>query len=35
MFSLQVLEKPCFSYSQNTLDEISEIISKNILSKQK
>lgn len=35
MFSLKVLEKPSFSYSQNTLDDISRVISKNILKQQK
>jgi len=35
MFSLKVLENPGFSYSQNTLDEISLVISKNILQQQK
>ena len=35
MFSLQVLEKPSFPYSQNTLDEICQVISKNILQQQK
>ncbi|MDA9129212.1 rRNA maturation RNase YbeY [Candidatus Gracilibacteria bacterium] len=35
MFSLHVVEKPSFSYSQNTLDEISQVISKNILQQQK
>lgn len=34
MFSLKILEKPSFTYSQNTLDEISRIISKNILEQQ-
>ena len=30
MFSLSVVEKPSFEYSQTTLDEISQLISKNI-----
>jgi len=30
MFSLHVIEKPAFFYSQNTLDEIVELISKHI-----
>ncbi len=34
MFSLKILEKPGFTYSQNTLDEISLVISKNILEQQ-
>jgi probable rRNA maturation factor len=34
MFSLHVIEKPQFSYSQNTLDEIAERISKHILTNQ-
>jgi len=34
MFSLKLLEKPGFTYSQNTLDEISLVISKNILKHQ-
>ena len=34
MFSLKVLEKPSFPFSQNTLDEISLVISKNILEQQ-
>jgi probable rRNA maturation factor len=34
MFSLKVLENPGFSYSQNTLDDISLVISKNILDQQ-
>lgn len=34
MFSLQVVQYPWFTYSQNTLDEISLIISKNILEQQ-
>ncbi len=34
MFSLCVVQKPSFSYSQNTLDDIVVIISKNILQQQ-
>jgi probable rRNA maturation factor len=34
MFSLKILENPSFSCSQNTLDEISLVISKNILDQQ-
>lgn len=34
MFSLKVVENPGFTYSQNTLDEISLVISKNILEQQ-
>jgi ssRNA-specific RNase YbeY (16S rRNA maturation enzyme) len=34
MFSLKILEKPGFHYSQNTLDDISLVISKNILDQQ-
>lgn len=34
MFSLKVVQKPWFTYSQNTLDEIALIISKNILQQQ-
>lgn len=34
MFSLQVIEKPGFFYSQNTLDEIAELISKHISKQQ-
>ncbi len=34
MFSLKILENPSFDYSQNTLDEISLVISKNILQQQ-
>ena len=34
MFSLHVLKKPWFSYSQNTLDEITRAISKNISKQQ-
>ncbi|NDK09258.1 rRNA maturation RNase YbeY [Candidatus Gracilibacteria bacterium] len=34
MFSLHIIEKPQFSYSQNTLDEIVEGISKHILTNQ-
>ena len=30
MFSLQVLEKPTFHYTQNTLDEIANVISNTI-----
>jgi probable rRNA maturation factor len=35
MFSLKIIENPGFIYSQNTLDEISIVISKNILKQQK
>jgi len=35
MFSLKVVEKPSFWYQQNTLDDISRVISKNILEQQK
>lgn len=35
MFSLTVVEKPWFTYSQDRLDEISLTISKNILQQQK
>ncbi len=35
MFSLHVIEKPDFTYSQNTLDEISMRISKHISLSQK
>ncbi len=31
MFSLQVVQKPSFPYKQETLDEISKVISENIL----
>jgi len=34
MFSLKVVKNPGFTYSQNTLDEISLVISKNILEQQ-
>ena len=34
MFSLSVVQNPSFTYSQNTLDEISMVISKNILKQQ-
>jgi len=34
MFSLKVLQEPSFSYSKNTLDEISRVVSKNILYQQ-
>ena len=34
MFSLQVVQNPGFPYSQTTLDEISRVISKNILQQQ-
>jgi len=34
MFSLKVLQEPSFSYSKNTLDEISRVVSKNILCQQ-
>lgn len=34
MFSLQIVQNPGFSYSQNILDEISKIISENILYQQ-
>jgi len=34
MFSLQVVQNPSFTYSQNTLDEIALVISKNILEQQ-
>lgn len=34
MFSLQVLEKPSFNYSENILDEILKSISKHISKKQ-
>lgn len=35
MFSLQIVQNPSFYYSQETLDLISEVISKNILKQQK
>ena len=34
MFSLRVVQNPFFKYSQNTLDEISAVISKNISQQQ-
>ena len=34
MFSLQIVQKPSFEIDQNTLDEISRVISKNILEQQ-
>jgi len=34
MFSLQIVQKPSFEYSQNILDEIVLVISKNILCQQ-
>lgn len=34
MFSLQIVQKPGFTYSQNILDEISKITSENILYQQ-
>lgn len=34
MFSLQIVQNPGFLYSQNILDEISKIISENILYQQ-
>lgn len=34
MFFLKIVEKPSFQYQQNTLDEISLVISKNILDQQ-
>ena len=34
MFSLSVVQKPSFNYSQSSLDEISSVISKNILEQQ-
>ncbi len=35
MFSLKVEQKPWFYYSQNTIDDISKLISKNIFIQQK
>jgi len=34
MFSLKIVKNPSFHYSQNTIDEISLVISKNILEHQ-